>query len=75
MVLQREFRGADPEHDCGMPGSARLVAAAQDNKVWIWKAYERHVALFAHLHVNKEAAPEMYRLPILTITRIGVWLT
>ena len=26
---------------------------------------ERRVALFAHLHVNKEAAPEMYRLPIL----------
>ena len=27
---------------------------------------ERRVALFAHLHVNKEAAPEMYRLPIQT---------
>jgi hypothetical protein len=25
---------------------------------------ERRVALFAHLHVNKEAGPEMYRLPI-----------
>jgi insertion element IS1 protein InsB len=25
---------------------------------------ERRVALFAHFHVNKEAAPEMYRLPI-----------
>jgi insertion element IS1 protein InsB len=25
---------------------------------------ERRVALFAHLHVNREAAPEMYRLPI-----------
>jgi insertion element IS1 protein InsB len=25
---------------------------------------ECRVALFAHLHVNKEAAPEMYRLPI-----------
>jgi hypothetical protein len=25
---------------------------------------ERRVALFAHLHVNKETAPEMYRLPI-----------
>src|SRR3954465_13618696 len=25
---------------------------------------ERRVALFAHLHVNKEAAPEMYKLPI-----------
>jgi insertion element IS1 protein InsB len=27
---------------------------------------ERHVALFAYLLVNKEAAPEMYRLPIQT---------
>jgi hypothetical protein len=25
---------------------------------------ERRVVLFAHLHVNKDAAPEMYRLPI-----------
>jgi len=25
---------------------------------------ERRVALFAHLYVNKDAAPEMYRLPI-----------
>jgi insertion element IS1 protein InsB len=25
---------------------------------------ERRVALFAHLHVNKEAPPEMHRLPI-----------
>jgi hypothetical protein len=25
---------------------------------------ERRVALFAYLHVNKDAAPEMYRLPI-----------
>jgi insertion element IS1 protein InsB len=25
---------------------------------------ERRVALFAHFHVNKDAAPEMYRLPI-----------
>jgi hypothetical protein len=25
---------------------------------------ERQVALFAHLHANKEVAPEMYRLPI-----------
>jgi hypothetical protein len=25
---------------------------------------KRWVALFAHLHVNKDAAPEMYRLPI-----------
>ncbi len=28
------------------------------------KGIERRVALFAHLHVNKDAAPEMYRLPI-----------
>jgi len=27
---------------------------------------ERRVALFVHLHVNKEAAPEMYRLSIQT---------
>jgi hypothetical protein len=27
---------------------------------------ERRVALFAHLHINKDAAPEMYRLPIQT---------
>ena len=27
---------------------------------------ERRVALFAHLHVNKVTAPEMYRLPIQT---------
>jgi insertion element IS1 protein InsB len=25
---------------------------------------ERRVALFAHLHVSKEAVPELYRLPI-----------
>jgi hypothetical protein len=25
---------------------------------------ERRVALFAHLHVNKDAASEIYRLPI-----------
>jgi hypothetical protein len=27
---------------------------------------KRRVALFAHLHVNKDVAPEMYRLPIQT---------
>ena len=32
---------------------------------------ERRVALFAHLHINKDAAPEMYRLPIQT----GCFLT
>src|SRR5688500_1449699 len=30
------------------------------------KGIERRVALFAPLHVNKKAAPEMYRLPIQT---------
>ena len=25
---------------------------------------ERRVALFAHLHVNRDAPPDMYRLPI-----------
>jgi hypothetical protein len=27
---------------------------------------ERRVGIFAHLYVNKDAAPEMYRLPIQT---------
>ena len=27
---------------------------------------ERRVALFAHLHVNREAPPDMYRLPLGT---------
>jgi hypothetical protein len=39
-----------------LPARQRRLAAA--------KGIERRVALFAHLHVNKEAAPEMYRLPI-----------
>jgi insertion element IS1 protein InsB len=25
---------------------------------------ERRVVLFAHLHVNRDAAPDLYRLPI-----------
>jgi hypothetical protein len=41
-----------------LPVRQRRLAAA--------KGIERRVALFAHLHVNKEAAPEMYRLPIQT---------
>ena len=41
---------------CALPARQRRLAAA--------KGIERRVALFAHLHVNKEAAPEMYRLPI-----------
>ena len=41
-----------------LPARRRRLAAA--------KGIERRVALFAHLHVNKDAAPEMYRLPIRT---------
>jgi insertion element IS1 protein InsB len=41
-----------------LPARQRRLAAA--------KGIERRVALFAHLHVNKDAAPEMYRLPIQT---------
>ena len=41
-----------------LPARQRRLAAV--------KGIERRVALFAHLHVNKEAAPEMYRLPIQT---------
>src|SRR3954452_13912316 len=29
-----------------------------------WSKQERRDALFAHLHVNKDTASEMYRLPI-----------
>jgi insertion element IS1 protein InsB len=39
-----------------LPARQRRLAAAT--------GIERRVALFAHFHVNKEAAPEMYRLPI-----------
>jgi insertion element IS1 protein InsB len=39
-----------------LPARQRRLAAA--------KGIERRVALFAHLHVNKDAAPEIYRLPI-----------
>jgi insertion element IS1 protein InsB len=38
------------------PARQRRLAAA--------KGIERRVALFAHLHVNREVPPEMYRLPI-----------
>jgi insertion element IS1 protein InsB len=39
-----------------LPARQRRLAAA--------KGIERRVALFAHRHINKNAAPEMYRLPI-----------
>jgi insertion element IS1 protein InsB len=39
-----------------LPARQRRLAAA--------KGIEGRVALFAHLHVNKDAAPEIYRLPI-----------
>jgi hypothetical protein len=41
-----------------LPARQRRLAAV--------KGIERRVALFAHLPVNKEAAPEMFRLPIQT---------
>ena len=51
----------------------RAVAPAQSDSLFLCYSdpvskslamIERRVALFAHLHVNKDAAPEMYRLPI-----------
>jgi hypothetical protein len=41
-----------------LPARQRRLAAV--------KGIERWVALFAHLHVNRKAAPEMYRLSIQT---------
>jgi hypothetical protein len=41
-----------------LPARQRRLAAA--------KGIERRVALFPHLHVNKDAASEMYRLRIQT---------
>jgi insertion element IS1 protein InsB len=38
-----------------LPARQRRLAAA--------KGIERRVALFAHLHVNRDAPPDMYRLP------------
>jgi insertion element IS1 protein InsB len=57
------------------PAHPKDALPARQRRLATAKGIECRVALFAHLHVNKEAAPEMYRLPILTITRIGVWLT
>jgi hypothetical protein len=39
-----------------LPARQRRQAAA--------KGIERRVALFAHLHVNRDAPADMYRLPI-----------
>ncbi|GEO43278.1 hypothetical protein SAE02_74260 [Skermanella aerolata] len=63
-------------------GKGETVALERNNgQQWHWTAalrrrsivvskslamIERRVALFAQLHVNKEAAPEMYKLPIQT---------
>src|SRR5688500_1755691 len=41
-----------------LPARQRRLAAV--------KGIERRVALFAHPHVNRKAAPEMYRLSIQT---------
>ena len=38
--------------------------SARQRRLAAAKGIERRVALFAYLHVNKDAAPEMYRLPI-----------
>ncbi len=46
-----------------LPGS-RSQAIGERGRLAAAKGIKRRVALFAHLHVNKEAAPEMYRLPI-----------
>jgi hypothetical protein len=37
---------------------------ARQQRLTAAKGIERRVALFAHLHVNREATPKMYRLPI-----------
>ena len=43
-----------------------MQATAADEEATLTRYIERRVALFAHLHVNKGAALEMYRLPIQT---------
>jgi hypothetical protein len=40
--------------------------SARQRRLAAAKGIERRVGIFAHLHVNKDAAPEMYRLPIQT---------
>jgi insertion element IS1 protein InsB len=50
------------------------IAALRRRSIVVSKSLtmiERRIALFAHLHVNKDAAPEMYRLPI----QVGGFLT
>ena len=40
--------------------------SARQRRLAAAKGIERRVALFAHLHVNRDAPPDMYRLPIGT---------
>jgi insertion element IS1 protein InsB len=50
------------------------IAALRRRSIVVSKSLtmiERRIALFAHLHVNKDTAPEMYRLPI----QVGGFLT
>jgi insertion element IS1 protein InsB len=50
------------------------IAALRRRSIVVSKSLtmiERRIALFAHLHVNKDAALEMYRLPI----QVGGFLT
>ena len=50
------------------------IAALRRRSIVVSKSLamiERRVVLFVHLHVNKDAAPEMYRLPI----QVGGFLT
>jgi insertion element IS1 protein InsB len=50
------------------------IAALRRRSIVVSKSLppiKRRIALFAHLHVNKDAALEMYRLPI----QVGGFLT
>jgi insertion element IS1 protein InsB len=50
------------------------IAALRRRSIVVSKSLtmiKRRIALFGHLHVNKDAAPEMYRLPI----QVGGFLT
>jgi hypothetical protein len=65
---QSEMQPPKNSPTAGPPKGARFGkafgASVNLNATPLWRGWEHPVALFAHLHVNKEAAPEMYRLPI-----------
>ena len=52
------------DKDAGRAQALAGVAGANVHSTDNFAMIERPVALFAHLHVNKDAAPEMYGLPI-----------